>query len=169
LNAGLAFLLASCPCAFVISIPLAYFSCIGLNSKNNVLIKGDKYIDVLAKTKAIVFDKTGTLTTGKLHVSKIQTFNNYSEELVLKYVSSFESYSNHPIAKAIISYYPANLKIKNYYEKPGYGIQGYIDNHFVLCGNEILLKKHQVKVPNMLPHDLTSVYLAIDYQIAGII
>lgn len=94
-------LVISCPCSIAISVPLSYFSGIGKSSKEGILIKGSDYIDAIKDIKEIVFDKTGTLTKGEFEITKIDTFENYTEQEVLKYAAMGEKYSNHPIAKSL--------------------------------------------------------------------
>jgi Cd2+/Zn2+-exporting ATPase len=105
INRALSFLVVSCPCALVISVPLAYFSGIGAASRRGVLIKGGTVIDTLANVSDAVFDKTGTLTTGEFSISKITPFADYSSEQILELAATVESGSNHPIAKAIVKAY----------------------------------------------------------------
>lgn len=169
LNASLAFLLAACPCALVISIPLAYFCCIGLNSKKGVLIKGSKFVESLAKIEIIYFDKTNTITDGQLNVSEILTFNNFSKDIVVSYISACEKYSNHPIAKAIVKKFKSCISVEEYAEIPGYGISGLIDGKKVFCGNRRLMTKNNITVPEIDYIIGSIIYLAIDNVIAGII
>lgn len=135
---GLVFLVVSCPCAFAISVPLSYFSGIGRCSKDGILIKGSNYLDNLAKINKIFLDKTGTLTTGKFEVSKIELLSCKSDEELLDIVVAGESKSIHPIAKAICEYHKANgsLKIKNYKEIAGSGIQFKIDHDQYFVGKD---------------------------------
>lgn len=140
---ALIFLVISCPCALVISIPLSFFAGIGAASKNGVLIKGSNYLEALNYVDTIIFDKTGTLTEGTFKVSKINTFNQASKDEVLKYAAYAESYSNHPIAKSILQYYAEEIdktQIKEFEEIQGYGIKAKIFDRNVLVGNTKLLK-----------------------------
>lgn len=144
---SLSFLVISCPCALVISIPLSFFGGIGGASKMGILIKGSNYLESLSKVDTFIFDKTGTLTKGVFVVQNIIT-DNISEEELLKYAAHAENYSNHPIALAVKSAY--NLKIdekiiKNIEEVSGYGIKAQIDNHEILLGNDKLLKENKIK------------------------
>ncbi|MGP1520822.1 MAG: heavy metal translocating P-type ATPase [Treponema sp.] len=130
IHRGLVFLVISCPCAFILSVPLAYFAGIGAFARNGILVKGADYIDALSKVKKIVFDKTGTLTLGKLNVTKIVSEDGVKEEELLKYATLAESSSNHPIAKAIKkalnshSFESFETKdITDYQEKIGKGIE----------------------------------------------
>lgn len=131
---GLIFLVISCPCAFAISVPLAYFSGIGVASKNGILIKGSNYLDALAKLDMIAFDKTGTLTTGEFEIVKVESFKYTDEQLIL-IASLGEQHSNHPLAKAIVK---ANTlptqKITNLKEEAGKGVYFDYDNKKYFVG-----------------------------------
>lgn len=131
-------LVSSCPCAIVISVPLAYYAGIGGASKRGVLIKGGKYIEALAKADTFVFDKTGTLTTGKMSVTKVTAYEGYSENEVLKIATSVENMSSHPIALAIVGYANKNgispAPLTDYREKAGFGVSAVMDGKIVSCG-----------------------------------
>lgn len=144
---ALSFLVVSCPCALVISIPLSFFAGIGGASKMGILIKGSNYLENLSKVDTIVFDKTGTLTKGVFAVSKIEALGISKEEL-LKYATYAENYSTHPIALAIKRAYNTKIdesKIKNVEEFPGFGVKADINKHQVLVGNEKLLEENKIK------------------------
>ena len=163
---ALVFLVASCPCSIVISIPLAYFSCIGAISKKGLLIKGTKHIEDLAKAQVLALDKTGTITTGKMKVqefvliknskatenneiqSKSERFTN--KEKILQYVYSLEANSNHPISNAIVEYAKENqadkLEVENQKEIAGCGIYGKIEGKEVVIGNKKMLYKYKIAV-----------------------
>lgn len=133
---GLIFLVISCPCAFAISVPLAYFSGIGVASKNGILIKGSNYLDALAKLNMIAFDKTGTLTTGEFEIVKVESFK-YTNEQLLLIASLGEQHSNHPLAKAIVK--ANNLptqKITNLKEQAGKGVYFDYDNKKYFVGRK---------------------------------
>ena len=131
---GLVCLVASCPCAIVISVPLSYYSGIGRASKAGVLIKGGKYLEALSKVDTIVFDKTGTLTEGKLEISKITTYNNYSKNDVLALAASVEKNSSHPIARAISDAYKGKLiEMSDYQEQAGKGVSAVYEGNAVSC------------------------------------
>lgn len=138
------FLVISCPCALVISVPLSYFSGIGGASKLGILIKGSNYIEALAKTKKVCFDKTGTLTKGNFKVTKI---NNNSDEDILMLAALGETYSNHPIKEAILEAYNGNINkedVENFKEIPGKGLTfDYLDS-LILVGNEKLLIENNI-------------------------
>lgn len=141
---GLSILVIACPCAIAISVPLSYFSGIGLSSKNGILVKGSNYLDSIRNIKKIIFDKTGTITTGNLKVSKLNIEdNNYSTEEVLNLYAIGESYSNHPIAKAILEYANTvvdNSKVENYKEISGSGIKFDYQKDKIKIGNKKFCK-----------------------------
>lgn len=143
---GLIFLVVSCPCALVLSIPLSFFSGIGFASKNGILIKGSNYLEALRSVDTVVFDKTGTLTKGVFNVTKINSVG-ISEENLLEYAAVAEANSNHPIAKSILNYYNNSVdleKIESYEEIAAYGIKvGYNGEH-ILAGNEKLMRKENI-------------------------
>ena len=149
LNRALVFLVASCPCSIVISIPLAYFSCIGAISKKGMLIKGTKHIEDLAKASAIAFDKTGTITTGKMKVKEVITIGKISKQKIMEYAYSLEKNSSHPISMAIIKYGEENklkqISCTDQKEIAGLGIYGNIEENKVLVGNKKLLDKMNIK------------------------
>lgn len=147
---ALVFLVASCPCSIVISIPLAYFSCIGAISKKGMLIKGTKHIEDLAKATVIAMDKTGTITTGKMNVKEIHILDeDITNEQILEYAYSLESNSNHPISTAIVRYAEYNrikkLDVKKQKELAGLGILGYINEDKILIGNIKFLDKMKIE------------------------
>ena len=141
---AMTFLVISCPCALVISVPLGFFGGIGGASKNGILIKGSNYLETLSKTKAIVFDKTGTLTEGKFQVIKIESDN---KEKLLDIATLAESFSTHPIALAIKEKKRSDInkkRIKNIKEVAGKGISAKIDNKAVYVGNDKLMEEHKI-------------------------
>lgn len=139
---GLTFLVISCPCAIAISVPLSYFTGIGVASKKGILIKGSTYLDNLSNAKNIIFDKTGTLTTGSFRVESIDISNDsYTREDVIEILRKGESFSNHPIAKSILSLSNKkvnNKDIKDYKEIEGKGISFTLNDKRVLIGNKSL-------------------------------
>ena len=168
---ALVFLVASCPCSIVISVPLAFFSCVGAISKKGMLIKGTKHIEALANAKQIAFDKTGTITTGKMKIEKIISLGDLSEDEVLIYANALEKNSNHPISTAIVKEVEnQNIKdekeVENYEEIAGYGIKGIIDGKIILFGNEKLLEKEKITIKENLEK---ANYLVIDGKIEGYI
>src|SRR5690606_28599874 len=143
---SLVFLVISCPCALVISIPLGYFGGIGAASRNGILFKGSDYLDKMTEIDTVVMDKTGTLTKGVFEVQKIVS-ESLSEKELLHIAAAIETYSTHPIAKAIVKYAEVdfkNIEIKNVEEISGHGLKGEINNQTILAGNSRLLKKFNV-------------------------
>lgn len=137
---SLTFLVISCPCAIAISVPLSYFTGIGISSKNGILIKGSNYLDNLSNANNIIFDKTGTLTNGEFGISNIEIIDNkYTKEEIINILVNGEKYSNHPIAKSIMKLNKTkDLKIKNYKEIEGKGITFETENKKILIGNKLL-------------------------------
>jgi Cd2+/Zn2+-exporting ATPase len=145
---ALVFLVISCPCALVVSIPLGYFGGIGLASRNGILFKGGNFLDVMTKINTVVMDKTGTLTKGVFKVQEVVP-NNISKEELAKYAAALEQSSTHPIAKAIIEYAGStktNVKIDNIEEVPGHGVTGVAEGRKLLAGNLKLLKKFNIHI-----------------------
>ena len=145
---GLKMLVVGCPCAIVISVPLAYFASLGLASKNGLVVKGSNYLDSLVNTKKVITDKTGTLTKGVFKINKINAISGNEEEL-LDVLKRAEYLSNHPIAKAIIngdSISDFNSNCKDYKEYAGLGVSILYNDKLVLAGNEKLLSKYGIKV-----------------------
>jgi Cd2+/Zn2+-exporting ATPase len=143
---ALVFLVISCPCALVISVPLGYFGGIGLASKNGILFKGSNFLDVMTKISVVVMDKTGTLTKGVFQVQQVVT-KNFDEKELLNLTAALESKSTHPIAAAIVNYANdayKNLVIANVEEIPGFGLKGSVENKELLAGNLKLLKKYKI-------------------------
>ena len=167
---ALSFLVVSCPCALVISIPLSFFGGIGGASKIGILIKGSNYIEQLAKTEIIVFDKTGTLTEGVFDVQKIEAIGINKEEL-LKIIAYAENYSNHPISQSVKRAYNKKIdekQIKKYEELAGRGIIATIGEYEVVVGNEELMKERKIKFEktNLIG---TILYVAIENKYVGYI
>ena len=167
---ALSFLVVSCPCALVISIPLSFFGGIGGASKMGILIKGSNYLEALASTEIAVFDKTGTLTKGVFEVQKIET-NNIGKDELLEIAAYAENYSNHPIAKSIKNAYKKDIdtnRIKNIKEISGHGISVTIDDKNVLIGNEKLMEENKIKYTKS--EDVgTILYVAINNEYKGLI
>lgn len=163
---GLSFLVVSCPCALVISVPLAFFSGIGRSSKHGILVKGGNYLERLAKVDKVIFDKTGTLTKGEFKVSKINSMIDTS--LFVKYVASLEKNFNHPIAKSILENYNSNdyFEVSNILDIPGYGVKGEINNYLLSFGNAKLMEKENINF-NHIDEDGTILYLAINNEYVG--
>lgn len=167
---GLVFLVISCPCALVISIPLGYFGGIGLASRNGILFKGGNYLDVMTKVNTVVMDKTGTLTKGVFQVQKVVS-EDISEEELVKITASLESKSTHPIANAIVQYAKEsykNVSVENVEEISGHGLSGKIDGKNVLAGNAKLLQKFKIDYDKTIDSNPeTIVVVAIDNKYAG--
>ncbi len=167
---ALSFLVVSCPCALVISIPLSFFGGIGGASKMGILIKGSNYLEALASTEIAVFDKTGTLTKGVFEVQKIET-NNISKDKLLEIAAYAENYSNHPIAKSIKNAYKKEIdtnRIKNIKEISGHGISVTVDDKNVLIGNEKLMEENKIQYTKS--EDIgTILYIAINNEYKGLI
>lgn len=148
---ALTFLVVSCPCAIVISVPLGLFAGLGSASSNGILIKGSNYLEALNSVDTIVFDKTGTLTKGEFRVTEIKAIDRSNDEL-LKIAAYGESYSNHPIAKSIVRQFNQELDpslVTNYQEIAGYGIEMEFNNHHYSLGNDKFLTKYDLEVPDL--------------------
>ncbi len=167
---ALSFLVVSCPCALVISIPLSFFAGIGASSRIGVLVKGSNYLEALANTEIVVCDKTGTLTEGIFEVQKVNPIG-YSKEDLLRYTSYAESYSNHPIALSIKEAYGKNINEKlvtKTKELKGKGIIAKVESKEVLVGNEKLMIEYNIDY--IKSNDIgTVIYIAIDKTFAGTI
>ena len=167
---ALSFLVVSCPCAFVISVPLSFFSGIGAASRAGVLIKGGNYLEALSKVDTVVFDKTGTLTKGVFNVQKVVVLDkNIDEDKFISLVAAAESGSDHPISKSIQKYYNKEIdtnSINSIKEISGKGIEAIIDNRKILVGNEKL-----INIPKDISIDDigTILYVEIDNKFAGYI
>lgn len=165
---ALTFLVVSCPCAIVISIPLSFFGGIGGASSQGVLVKGSNYLEQLSKVKIVAFDKTGTMTKGIFEVTTIHN-NEFSEEELLDYAAHGEIFTTHPIGKSIIKEYGKPLdktRVKSVKEIPGKGIKAIIDDKTVLIGNEKLMSEYGVSIIEC--HDEgTIVHLALDNHYKG--
>jgi Cd2+/Zn2+-exporting ATPase len=169
---GLVFLVISCPCALVISVPLGYFAGIGAASKIGILFKGSNYLDAIAKIDAIAFDKTGTLTKGKFEVSQMELAVGIDSSLFLNMVVSVEAKSTHPIAQAVVTYamlHGANqIAISEMNEIPGHGVSAVIAGRRLLVGNARLMAKEHIDVPQDVNNTIATVVLcAIDNKYAG--
>ncbi|WP_424580140.1 heavy metal translocating P-type ATPase [Vagococcus humatus] len=167
---ALTFLVISCPCALVISVPLSFFGGIGGASKLGILIKGSNYLEALAQTDTIVFDKTGTLTKGTFEVQHIQPVNLSKEEL-LKLTAYMESFSTHPIGASLKQAYGKDIdknQVTDLEELAGYGLKGKVFGKSMLVGNEKLMKQEQIDY--LVPEEIgTLVHVAINQSYAGYI
>ena len=171
LRRGFVFLIVSCPCALVISIPLTFFGGIGAASKRGVLVKGSNYLEALNKVSVVVFDKTGTLTKGVFKVVDITVEFGFTKEQVLEYAALAESYSNHPIAKSIQEAFGKTIDqsvLSGYEEISGHGIRVLIGGKRVLAGNSKLMDSEKVSYAACQSAG-TKVYIAVDGRYAGCI
>jgi Cd2+/Zn2+-exporting ATPase len=180
LNRALVFLVVSCPCALVISIPLSFFGGIGGASRNGILIKGSNYLEGLNQVRTVVFDKTGTLTEGVFEVTGIQAAQGFDEDTLLEYAAAAEYFSGHPIAASILKRYnqdntkKLNTKcidqkdIHQYQEIPGYGVKTVYQGKEVIAGSARLLTEEGISLTR-IPEAGTIAYIAIDRQYAGYI
>lgn len=168
---ALAFLVVSCPCALVVSIPLGFFGGIGGASKNGILVKGGNYLEALNDVEMVVFDKTGTLTKGIFKVTEIKPEKNVSEDELIEYAAFAENYSNHPIATSILRAYGREIatdKVKNHEEISGHGVKVVIEGQEVLVGNYKLMNKENISY-NEVETIGTVVHVAVDKKYAGYI
>ena len=162
------FLVISCPCALVISVPMSFFGGIGAASRKGVLVKGSNYLEALSQMDTIVFDKTGTLTKGEFKVSQLNPVSMKEEEL-LELAAYGECYSDHPISRSILEAYgkePDRSRIGENREIAGRGMEAVVDGHRVLAGNSKLMKENQIPYESC-PAPGTVVYLAVDGTFAG--
>ncbi len=173
---ALCFLVVSCPCALVISVPLSYFAGIGACAKSGIMIKGANFLETLAKVDCVVFDKTGTLTLGDFEVSEIYTKEGHSQEELIEICAYAENFSNHKIAKSIIKTYKEKYHgkdintawIDDYEEIPGKGIKAKIFMQDVIVGNAKLLKENDIQFIEVEKNG-TTLYVAIGLEFAGYI
>lgn len=168
---ALTFLVISCPCALVISIPLSFFGGIGCASTNGILVKGSNYLEALADTKYIVFDKTGTLTKGVFEVSGIYPEQGISKEQLIEYAAYAEGGSSHPISVSLKKAYGKEMSLERVYdieEIAGYGVKAVVDGKTVYAGNLRLMNKIGISVSREYD-DGTMVYVAVDNNYAGCI
>ena len=164
---ALAFLVTSCPCALVVSVPLSFFGGIGGASRKGILVKGSNYLELLANIDTVVFDKTGTLTKGNFKVQNINAIGSKDE--LLETAAYIESFSNHPIAKSILESYGKEVdkqKITEYEEISGHGVTALVDGKKVFLGNSKLMEKIGIKVQEE-KNAATVVYISIDGEYAG--
>ena len=166
---ALIFLVVSCPCALVISIPLSYFGGIGAASRMGIMVKGGNYLEALNDIEVVVFDKTGTLTKGNFVVTEVGTYGKFTRDEVVKYASKAEAFSSHPIAKAIVSYsnnVEKGIDLNNYKEISGCGVQAMVMGKEILLGNKKLMDRENIKceMPDFIG---TIVFVAVDKNLAG--
>lgn len=166
---GLVFLVISCPCALVISIPLGFFGGIGAASRKGILIKGGNFLEALNYVNTVVYDKTGTLTKGVFKVTGIEVVENISREELLEYAAIGEHFSNHPIAQSIKEVWSKNVDtslIKSYKEIPGKGIKALYKDKVILVGNEKLMLRENIEILNEQTKG-TVVHVAVDRKYYG--
>ena len=173
---GLTFLVVSCPCALVVSVPLSFFGGLGAASSSGVLIKGSNYLEGLASLDAIAMDKTGTLTSGSFSVSEIDACGGYGDGDVLRFAAAAESMSTHPIAKSIVEAYgnaeDANLPkpiVTDIVEKRGHGVEASVDGHSVIVGNGKMVEGSGASIPDELGGETggTVLFVALDGECIG--
>ncbi len=166
---ALVFLVVSCPCALVISVPLTFFGGIGGASKQGILVKGSNYLEALTAADTFVFDKTGTLTKGVFRVTKVNAEMGFDEESVLKYAAHAEAYSNHPIAVSIKKAFSGKIDetaIKSHEESAGYGVKVLLEDEKIIAGNDKFLEKERI-VFEKYEKIGTIVYIAVNGLFAG--
>lgn len=165
---SLVFLVISCPCALVISVPLGYFGGIGAASRNGILFKGSNFLELMSKVDIVVMDKTGTLTEGVFKVQNIESL--IEKEKFTQLVGSIEKQSTHPIAKAIVEAFPTEIIAQNVHEISGKGLSGEINGQIVLAGNTALLKHFNIDYPTQINQITESIVIvALDNQYIGYI
>ena len=163
---ALIFLVISCPCALVISIPLGYFGGIGAASKNGILFKGGTHLDTIAKIQNVVTDKTGTLTEGVFNVQEVAINNGFDVKKILDMVNLLESKSTHPVATAIHKYvgeFDLNINLNNVEEISGHGLKAEVDGHELLVGNFKLMDKFSISYA-IAPETIVNTVIAIAYK-----
>lgn len=169
---ALTFLVISCPCALVLSVPLAYFSGIGAASKHGILFKGGNALEALGKVKTVAFDKTGTITNGSFSVTDVKAYGDFSNEQILSLCGTCEASSTHPVAVSIVKYCNENKislteseRVKEY---SGRGVSAEIQGKQILCGNLRLMEENGVEVPDTEEKIMGSVvYISVDNEIYG--
>lgn len=169
---ALVFLVVSCPCALVVSIPLGFFGGIGTSSRNGILIKGGNYLEALNNIETVIFDKTGTLTKGIFKVTKVKVFNNISENKLIEIGAYAEYYSNHPIAKSIINEFNEKINkdiIEEYEEISGRGIKVNINNEKILAGNLKLMNDNNIEIIETIDEIGTVIHIASNNKYLGYI
>lgn len=166
---ALIFLVISCPCALVISVPLGFFSGLGAAARHGILIKGSNYLEALKSLDTVVFDKTGTLTKGNFKVTEVVPAASFKKGQLLGYAAAVEKTSTHPIAESIKTAFDGDInafKIGDVQEQPGYGVSASVNGHQIWVGNAKVLKKLKLAVPKT--DDIgTVIYMVIDHQFAG--
>lgn len=170
---GLIFLVVSCPCALVISVPLSFFAGLGAAARKGVLVRGSNFLEALSRVDTVIFDKTGTLTQGEFKIDKITAYGENTQKDVLEYIAYAESYSNHRIARSVVESYLENNEINSAWiedvtEHAGLGIEAKIFMNPVLVGSRLLLEQNGIKI-NGDADGQTAIYLAVSGEHAGTI
>jgi len=168
---ALVFLVISCPCALVLSIPMGFFAGIGRAAKNGILIKGGNFLEAFNNVKTVVFDKTGTLTAGVFKVTSIESAGGFCETEILEFAANAESFSNHPIALSIMQEYGKDIKKENlneYTEIAGCGVSVKRNGKIILAGNKNLMERNNIEFSESAKTG-TKVYIAADNKFAGCI
>ena len=166
---ALNFLVVSCPCALVISIPLSFFGGLGGASKQGILVKGSNYLEALAQAKIVVFDKTGTLTQGKFSVTAVHP-DGLAEEKLLELAALAEQSSTHPISRSIVAAWggaPSQERVSQVEEVAGHGVRAEVDGCQVLAGNRKLMEREQIVITSDHDHPGTIIHVAVDGKYAG--
>lgn len=172
LNRALNFLVISCPCALVISIPLTFFSGIGCASHNGILVKGSNHLEALARAEIAAFDKTGTLTRGEFSVSEVFASDGFSREAVLELAAYGEAHSDHPLARSVCKAYSGEIdrnRLSDVQERSGHGVRATLDGKELIVGRESFLRELGVPCAAPAAHAATSVCVAYDRQFCGTI
>ncbi len=167
---ALNFLVVSCPCALVISIPLSFFGGLGGASKQGILVKGSNYLEALAKAGIVVFDKTGTLTQGAFSVTAVHPEEGMEEGRLLELTALAEQFSTHPISKSIVAAWggqPDQSRAVDVEEIAGHGVQVTVDGHTVLAGNPKLMDRENIQITTSHDHSSTTIHVAVDGKYAG--
>ncbi len=165
---ALSFLVISCPCALVISVPLSYFVSLGTLAKQGVLVKGGNHLDVLAECKTIAFDKTGTLTHGEFSVNSFEVYEEFDSSKILQITASIEQNSNHPLAKAIVKYFgnKSFLPVENFCESVGKGAFGIVEGKEILVGSAKFMHENEIKMQEN-DGSQTLIFVAVNKRLAG--
>ena len=168
-SSALIFLVVSCPCALVISVPLSFFGGIGAASRSGILVKGSSYLEALAKVDTVAFDKTGTLTSGTFGVVAVHAHGGVDTDLLLSYAAHAEAYSNHPIALSVVDSYSGVIdhdKIESVQEISGEGVAAIVDEHRVFVGNDKLMNAEDIDFHNCTLVG-TVLHVAVDGEYLG--
>ena len=169
LHRALVFLVVSCPCALVVSIPLSYFAGIGLSARNGILVKGGNYLEALSGVGSVVFDKTGTLTKGRFKVTGIGAFGAATEQGIIAAAAHVESFSNHPIALSVVAAYDGNVdisRVANAKEIPGRGVAATVEGTEILAGGTKLMEQYGIKTPG-ITEESSVIFVAVGGVLAG--